>query len=79
MAIGCIDTLRHEYDIKVPDEIAVVGFDGVSAARWASYELTTVVQPVERMVEATVTMLLERMKTQNYRRKNAFLQQNARR
>ena len=61
MAIGCIDTLRHEYDINVPDEIAVVGFDGVSAARWASYEVTTVVQPVERMVEAAVNMLLERI------------------
>lgn len=61
MAIGCIDTLRHEYDVKVPDDIAIVGFDGVSPARWASYEVTTVVQPVERMVEAAVTMLLERI------------------
>ncbi|MFT5138052.1 MAG: DNA-binding LacI/PurR family transcriptional regulator [Arenicella sp.] len=61
MAIGCIDTLRHEYDVKVPDQIAVVGFDGVAAATWASYELTTVVQPVERMVEATVNMLMERI------------------
>ena len=61
MAIGCIDTLRHEFDVNVPDQIAVVGFDGVAAARWASYELTTVVQPVERMVEAAVNMLLERI------------------
>ena len=61
MAIGCIDTLRHEYDIKVPGQIAVVGFDGVAAAQWASYELTTIAQPVERMVEATVSMLLERI------------------
>ena len=61
MAIGCIDTLRHEYDVRVPDDIAVVGFDGVAAARWASYELTTVVQPVKRMVEATVNMLVERI------------------
>ena len=61
MAIGCIDTLRHEYDINVPDQIAVVGFDGVAAAHWASYELTTIVQPIERMVEAAVNMLLERI------------------
>lgn len=61
MAIGCIDTLRHEYQINVPNDVAVVGFDGVSAARWASYELTTVMQPVERMVEAAVTMLVERI------------------
>ena len=61
MAIGCIDVLRHEYDLNVPSQVAVVGFDGVAAARWASYELTTVAQPVERMVEATVNMLLERI------------------
>lgn len=61
MAIGCIDTLRHEYGINVPNQIAVVGFDGVAAAHWASYELTTVVQPIKRMVEATVNMLLERI------------------
>ena len=45
----------------MPEQISVVGFDGVAAASWASYELTTVVQPVERMVEATVNMLLERI------------------
>lgn len=61
MAIGCIDTLRHEYGKKVPEQIAVVGFDGVSAASWLSYDLTTVVQPVERMVQAAVNMLLERV------------------
>jgi len=61
MAIGCIDTLRHEYDVNVPQDIAIVGFDGAAPAFWASYELTTIVQPVERMVEAAVTMLLERI------------------
>ncbi len=61
MAIGCVDTLRHEYNKKIPEQIAVVGFDGVSAASWLSYDLTTVEQPVERMVEAAVNMLLERV------------------
>ena len=61
MAIGCIDTLRHVYGIQVPEQIAVVGFDGVASAKWLSYELTTVVQPVERMVDAAVNMLMERV------------------
>ena len=61
MAMGCIDTLRLEYKIKVPEQIAVVGFDGVSAAAWANYDLTTVVQPVKRMVDAAVNMLMERV------------------
>jgi DNA-binding LacI/PurR family transcriptional regulator len=61
MAIGCIDTLRHEYGVQVPEQIAVVGFDGIGAASWLSYDLTTIVQPVERMVKAAVSMLLERI------------------
>lgn len=61
MAIGCIDTLRLEYNINIPKDIAVVGFDGVSAASWANYDLTTVVQPVKRMVSAAVNMLVERI------------------
>jgi DNA-binding LacI/PurR family transcriptional regulator len=39
----------------------VVGFDGVDAATWLNYDLTTVLQPLERMVEAAVEMLLERI------------------
>ena len=61
MAIGCIDTLRKEYNVDVPNDIAVVGFDGVEAAFWLNYDLTTVVQPLKRMVQATVTMVLERI------------------
>ena len=29
-------------------------FDGVDAAAWLNYDLTTVLQPLERMVEAAV-------------------------
>jgi len=61
MAMGVIDTLRHEYNIDIPKQIAVVGFDGVQTGSWMSYDLTTVEQPVERMVEAAVNMLIERV------------------
>ena len=61
MALGCIDTLRHEFGRQVPDDVAVVGFDGVASSTWLSYDLTTVVQPVERMVGAAVNMLMERI------------------
>ena len=40
----------------------MVGFDNVPQAEWGSYRLTTVEQPVEPMIEATVGLL------QNYLR-----------
>jgi DNA-binding LacI/PurR family transcriptional regulator len=61
LAIGCIDAFRHTHGLAVPADISVTGFDGVSSAEWSGYDLTTVVQPVERMVEAAVDMLLERI------------------
>lgn len=61
MAIGAVDAARETLGLKVPDDLSVVGFDGTGPASWASYRLTTVRQPVRRMTEAAVAMLLERV------------------
>jgi DNA-binding LacI/PurR family transcriptional regulator len=61
MAIGAIDTAREAYGLRVPEQLSVVGFDGVGPAGWASYRLTTIRQPVRRMTEAAVAMLVERV------------------
>jgi DNA-binding LacI/PurR family transcriptional regulator len=61
MAIGCIDEARESFGLKVPDDISIVGFDGVGQARYAAYDVTTVRQPVKRMTEAAVSMLIERI------------------
>lgn len=59
MALGCIDTARTDLRLAVPQQLSVVGFDGVAPAGWLSYQLTTLRQPVQRMAEAAVSMLLE--------------------
>ena len=59
MAFAVIDTLRHELGLRVPEDVSVVGFDDVPLASWPSYNLTTMRQPLEQMVEATVGRLLE--------------------
>jgi len=61
MAIGCIDEARENFGLKVPDDISIVGFDGVGPARYAAYDVTTVRQPVHRMTESAALMLLERI------------------
>jgi len=61
MAIGAMDAARDEFGLSVPNELSIVGFDGVGPAAWPSYRLTTVRQPVRRMTDAAVTMLLERI------------------
>lgn len=64
MAIAAMDVLRIELGLRVPQDVSVVGFDDVPQAAWGSYSLTTVVQSVEDMVEATVDVLREQMQGQ---------------
>lgn len=61
MAIGAMDAARIDCNRAIPDDISVVGFDGSGPATWESYRLTTIRQPVQRMTEASVAMLMERM------------------
>jgi DNA-binding LacI/PurR family transcriptional regulator len=61
MAIGCVDGARERFNLRVPEDISIVGFDGVGPAQFAAYDLTTVRQPVGRMTEAAVSMLIERI------------------
>ena len=61
MAIAVMDVLRLEFGLRVPEDVGVIGFDDVSQASWGAYQLTTVSQRVEPMVDATVELLLEQM------------------
>lgn len=60
MARGALQMLRAA-GRKVPDEIAVVGFDDSSAAIASRPRLTTIRQPIEMMAEAMADMLLARI------------------
>jgi len=61
MAIAVMDVLRHELGLGVPADVSVVGYDDVPQAAWPSYDLTTVRQPTNRMIDATVEILLDRI------------------
>ncbi len=61
MAIGAIDCARHELGLRVPEDLSIAGFDGVAPAEWTSYRVSTVRQPVRRMTDAAVSMILERI------------------
>lgn len=58
VAIGVLDAFRYDHGLIAPKDISVVGFDGVGPANWKAYDLTTIRQPVRRMTEAAVSMLM---------------------
>lgn len=57
MAMGAIDALRHKLGLRVPEDLALAGFDDIVEASRPPYALTTVRQPVEQMVEETLSIL----------------------
>lgn len=61
MAFAVMDVLRFELGLSVPDDVSVVGYDDVPIASWPAYDLTTIRQPVNRMVDATVDAILSRI------------------
>ncbi len=58
MAFAVMDTLRFELGLRVPQDVAVVGYDDVPLAAWSAYDLTTLRQSSGRMVAATVDALM---------------------
>jgi len=64
MAIAALDVLRQELGLRVPEDVGVVGFDDVPQAAWGAYQLTTVRQQLEPMVDATVSLLREQMQAE---------------
>jgi DNA-binding LacI/PurR family transcriptional regulator len=58
MAFAVIEVMRAELGLQIGQDVSVVGYDDVSMAAWPSFDLTTVRQPANRMVEATVASLL---------------------
>lgn len=59
LAIGFLDGVRRELGLSVPEDISIVGFDDIEMAHWPSHGLTTIQQPIEKMLEATVTLAKE--------------------
>ncbi len=59
IALGAIEALRTEVDVRVPEDVSVAGFDDIEMAAWPSHALTTYSQPLEKMIQATVKMIQE--------------------
>lgn len=61
MAVGAVDVLMREFRKRIPEDVAVVGFDDSASALSGAIRLTTVHQPQREMGRAMAAMLLDRL------------------
>src|SRR6516225_2458225 len=59
-AIGAIRALR-DANLRVPEDVSVIGFDDIQAAAYHNPRLTTIRQPLRHMGETAARILLERL------------------
>jgi LacI family transcriptional regulator len=60
IALGAYNGLRAA-GVRVPADLTLIGFDDIALAAWEVFELTTVRQDIDRMVQAAAAMVLERI------------------
>jgi len=62
--LGFIKRIQ-ELGYRVPEDVAVVGFDDIDQADYANVPLTTIHQPVEKIGAAAIDTLISRIEGKN--------------
>jgi DNA-binding LacI/PurR family transcriptional regulator len=61
LAFGFLDAARYDFGLRVPEDIAIVGFDDIPMASTRGFALTTIRQDVEALAREAVGLLVQRM------------------
>lgn len=72
MAVGAYQAL-YQAGLKVPQDMAVVGYDDIELARYMTPPLTTIHQPKDELGELAVDVLIHRMAQPTLEQQRLFL------
>lgn len=71
MAIGALKA-AHNRNLRVPQDISIIGFDDIPIAEAISPALTTIAQPYDEMATTATNLLLEKLSQPQGNQKNKF-------
>lgn len=61
IALGVMDEARRAFNLGIPEDLKVVGFDDIQHASLDSYRLSTIAQNTDALAQGVVDMLAERI------------------
>ncbi len=73
MAFSVMDVVRDEFEMGIPADISIIGYDDVPEASWKGYNLTSVSQSSKAMVEAAADILVEQIERSAVRTRAAVI------
>ncbi|GHT85175.1 catabolite control protein A [Bacteroidia bacterium] len=65
LAIGAMKAI-HEKGLRIPDDISIIGFDGIEASEYTNPTLATVNQPSDEIARRSVSALLNTIITEEH-------------
>jgi DNA-binding LacI/PurR family transcriptional regulator len=61
MALGALNLVRDVLGLKVPEDVAIIGFDDIAMASWPCFNLTTIRNSIDETVDEIMRLLESRL------------------
>lgn len=58
LSIGALAAVR-EHGLRVPEDIGILGLNDMEMARWQNIDLTTIHQPISKIVESSIDLMVK--------------------
>ena len=75
IALGALKACHH-YDVSVPEDISLTGFDDIPYSMVSTPSLTTINNPLSLMVENGMKFLLQRIENPDRKRQMLVIEPN---
>ncbi|MEZ8042719.1 LacI family DNA-binding transcriptional regulator [Vibrio sp. 10N.237.312.C02] len=65
LAMAVMDVARLEFNLHIPEDLQVVGFDDIPQTQWLNYQLTTFKQDFRRLARESVKIVVSQIQEQD--------------
>ncbi len=65
LAMAVMDIARLEFNLRIPEDLQVIGFDDIPQTQWLNYQLTTFKQDFKRLARESVKIVVSQIQDQD--------------